>query len=202
VAFDNEAGNELFQWWYDMVHNGLALNVGWDPSGANGLLAVGAHKAVMVFSTSAAMRSIVDVLEQGVEGVDLGAAPVPGIPGRVPEGSPGVYSRSLWIMSDRDACERGVEVHYVAGGPSSRRRVRRRRDLPVRVRHDLPAAQIISCPYLLPADLFMGWRQPHAWGRSSGPSSRCATPSRRHRACKRKRRPDEALRRGQDTTRP
>ena len=161
VAFDNDAGRELFQWWYGMVHDGLALNVGWDPTGANGLLAVGALKAAMVLSTSAAMRSIVDVLEKGVEGVDLGVAPVPGIPGSVPEGSPGVYSRSLWIMSappeaERDAgwkfikwlVEPEQQAEWFAGSGY----------LPVRnSAYDLPAAKDIIAQYpqfQIPADLF------------------------------------------------
>jgi len=161
VAFDNDAGRELFQWWYGMVHDGLALNVGWDPTGANGLLAVGALKAAMVLSTSAAMRSIVDVLEKGVEGVDLGVAPVPGIPGSVPEGSPGVYSRSLWIMSappetERDAgwkfikwlVEPEQQAEWFAGSGY----------LPVRnSAYGLPAAKDIIAQYpqfQIPADLF------------------------------------------------
>jgi len=112
-AFDNEAGRKLFQWWYGMVHDGLALNVGWDPSGAQALLAIGARNAVMVFSTSAALRSIFDVLATGIEGVELGVAPIPGIPGRVPEGSPGVYSRSLWIMSARPQEERDAAWTFI-----------------------------------------------------------------------------------------
>ena len=161
VAFDNEAGRKLFQWWHDVVHDGLALNVGWDPTGANGLLAVGARKAVMVLSTSAAMRSIVDILAKGIEGVDLGVAPVPGIPGKVPEGSPGVYSRSLWIMSARPEAERdagwtfikwlmepGQQAEWFAGSGY----------LPVRnSAYDLPAAKDIIARYpqfQLPADLF------------------------------------------------
>ncbi|MDI6857279.1 MAG: ABC transporter substrate-binding protein [Dehalococcoidia bacterium] len=111
--FDNEAGRKFFQWWHGMVHDGLALNVGWDPSGAQALLAIGAGKAVMVFSTSAALRSIFDVLATGIEGVDLGVAPIPGIPGRVPEGSPGVYSRSLWIMSARPQEERDAAWEFI-----------------------------------------------------------------------------------------
>lgn len=111
--FDNEAGRKFFQWWRGMVHDGLALNVGWDPSGAQALLAIGAGKAVMVFSTSAALRSIFDVLATGIEGVELGAAPIPGIPGRVPEGSPGVYSRSLWIMSARPQEERDAAWTFI-----------------------------------------------------------------------------------------
>jgi len=161
VAFDNEAGQKLFQWWHDMVHDGLLLNVGWDPSGANALLAVGARKAVMVLSTSAAMRSIVDILAKGIEGVDLGVAPVPGIPGKVPEGSPGVYSRSLWIMSARPEAERDAgwtfikwlmepeqQAEWFAGSGY----------LPVRnSAYDLPAAKDIIARYpqfQLPADLF------------------------------------------------
>jgi sn-glycerol 3-phosphate transport system substrate-binding protein len=113
VAFDNDAGRKLFQWWHDMVDDGLALNVGWDPTGANGLLAVGALNAVMVRSTSAALRTVMDVLEKGVQGVDLGVAPVPGIPGKVPEGSPGVYTRSLWIMSARPEAERDAAWTFI-----------------------------------------------------------------------------------------
>jgi len=161
VAFDNDAGRKLFRWWYDMVHDSLALNVGWDPSGANGLLAVGAKQAVMVFSTSAAMRSIVDVLERGLEGIDLGVAPVPGIPGKVPEGSPGVYSRSLWIMSARPEAEREAgwkfikwfvepeqQAEWFAGSGY----------LPVRnSAYEYPAAKDIIARYpqfQIPADLF------------------------------------------------
>ena len=161
VAFDNEAGRKLFQWWHDMVDDGLALNVGWDPTGANGLLALGAKKAVMVLSTSAAMRSIVDVLAGGMEGLDLGVAPVPGIPGAVPEGSPGVYSRSLWIMSGRPEAERDAAWKFIKwmvepeqqaewfGGSGY---------LPVRnSSYDLPAAKDIIARYpqfQIPADLF------------------------------------------------
>ena len=161
VAFDNEAGQKLFQWWHDMVDDGLALNIGWDPIGANGLLAVGAKKAVMVRSSSSALRTVMDVLEKGIEGVDLGVAPVPGIPGKVPEGSPGVYTRSLWIMSARPEAERDgawkfikwlmepeQQAEWFAGSGY----------LPVRnSAYDLPAARDVMARYpqfQLPADLF------------------------------------------------
>jgi sn-glycerol 3-phosphate transport system substrate-binding protein len=161
VAFDNDAGRKLFQWWRDMVHDGLALNVGWDPTGANGLLAVGALNAVMVRSTSAALRTVMDVLEKGVQGVDLGVAPVPGIAGKVPEGSPGVYTRSLWIMSARPKKEQDAawtfikwlmepeqQAEWFAGSGY----------LPVsNSAYDLPAAKDIIAKYPqfeIPADLF------------------------------------------------
>jgi sn-glycerol 3-phosphate transport system substrate-binding protein len=161
VAFDNDAGRKLFQWWYGMVHDGLAFNVGVDPSGANGLLAVGALKAVMVFSTSAAMRSIVDVLQTGVQGVDLGVAPVPGIPGKVPEGSPGVYSRSLWIMSGRPEAERDASWKFIKWLVEPEQQAEWFAGsgyLPVRnSAYDLPAAKDIIAQYpqfQIPADLF------------------------------------------------
>ncbi len=161
VSFDNEAGQKHFQWWYDMVHDGLALNVGWDPSGAQALLAIGARRAVMVMSTSAALRSVFDVLAKGIEGVELGVAPIPGIPGRVPEGSPGVYSRSLWIMSARPQEERDAgwtfikwlmepeqQAEWFAGSGY----------LPVRnSAYDLPTAKDTIAKYpqfQIPADLF------------------------------------------------
>jgi sn-glycerol 3-phosphate transport system substrate-binding protein len=108
VAFDNEAGRKLFQWWHDMADKGLLLNTGRGPSaGVDALLAIGSNRAVMDFSISGALRSIVDVLQTGaMQGVEPGAAPIPGIPGAVPEGSPGVYTRSLWIMSARPETER------------------------------------------------------------------------------------------------
>jgi sn-glycerol 3-phosphate transport system substrate-binding protein len=161
VAFDNDAGRKLFQWWYDMVHDGLALNIGVDPVGANGLLAVGAGRAVMVRASSFALRSVMDVLEKGLEGVELGVAPVPGIPSRVPQGSPGVYSRALWMMSARPEAERDAawkfikwlvepaqQAEWFAGSGY----------LPVRTSaYDLPAAKDIIAKYpqfQIPVDLF------------------------------------------------
>ena len=161
VAFDNEAGRKFFQWWHDMVQDGLALNVGWDPTGANGLLAVGALKAVMVLSTSAALRSVMDVLEKGIEGVELGVAPVPGIPGKVPEGSPGVYGRSLWIMNARPQQEQDAAwkfIRWFAEPEQQAEWFAGSGYLPVRnSAYDLQAAKDIVAKYPqfeIPADLF------------------------------------------------
>jgi sn-glycerol 3-phosphate transport system substrate-binding protein len=144
-----------------MVDDGLALNVGWDPTGANGLLAVGALNAVMVRSTSAALRTVMDVLEKGVQGVDLGVAPVPGIPGRVPEGSPGVYSRSFWIMSTRPEKERDAAWEFIKWLMEPEQQAEWFAGsgyLPVHPSaYDLPAAKDIIAQYpqfQLPADLF------------------------------------------------
>jgi len=161
VAFDNDAGQKLFQWWHDMVQDGLALNVGWDPVGANGLLAVGAGRAVMVRSSSSALRSVMDILEKGIEGVDLGVAPVPGIPGKVPEGSPGVYTRSLWIMSARPEAERDAAWKFIKWFAEPEQQAEWFAGsgyLPVsNSAYDLPAAKDVIARYpqfQIPADLF------------------------------------------------
>ena len=163
VAFDNEAGRKLFRWWHDMAEKGLLLNTGRSPSaGVDALLAIGSKRAVMVLSTSGALRSIADVLETGaVQGIERGVAPVPGIPDAVPEGSPGVYTRSLWIMSARPEKERDAawtfikwlvepeqQAEWFAGSGY----------LPVRSSaYDLPAAKDIIARYpefQIPVDLF------------------------------------------------
>jgi sn-glycerol 3-phosphate transport system substrate-binding protein len=88
-------------------------------------------------------------------------APVPGIPGKVPEGSPGVYTRSLWIMSARPEAERDAAWKFIKwfaepeqqaewfGGSGY---------LPVsNSAYDLPAAKDVIARYpqfQIPADLF------------------------------------------------
>jgi sn-glycerol 3-phosphate transport system substrate-binding protein len=163
VAFDNDAGRKIFQWWHDMVEKGLLLNTGRGPSaGVDALMAIAAKRSVMDLSISGALRSIVDVLETGAAaGVEPGVAPFPGIPGAVPEGSPGVYTRSLWIMSGRPETEQDAawkfikwlmepeqQAEWFAGSGY----------LPVRnSAYDFPAAKDIIAKYpefQIPVDLF------------------------------------------------
>jgi sn-glycerol 3-phosphate transport system substrate-binding protein len=99
ALFDNDAGRTIFRWWKEMVDSGLGFNVGRNPSGADALLAMGAGRTAMAVSGSSALRSILDVLEAGFEGLDLGVGPFPAVPGGT--GVPGIFGRSLWIMSER-----------------------------------------------------------------------------------------------------
>jgi sn-glycerol 3-phosphate transport system substrate-binding protein len=115
----------------------------------------------MVFSSSAALRTVMDVLEKGVEGVDLGVAPVPGIPGKVPEGSPGVYSRSFWIMNARPQEEQDAAWKFIKWFSEPEQQAEWFAGsgyLPVRnSAYDLPAAKEIITkypPFQIPADLF------------------------------------------------
>jgi len=66
VLFDNDTGRWLFQWWHDMVDDGLAFNVGRNPTFADGFMAIASGRAAMTISYSAALRSVVDTLEKGM----------------------------------------------------------------------------------------------------------------------------------------
>jgi sn-glycerol 3-phosphate transport system substrate-binding protein len=99
VLFDNDTGRWFFQWWHDMVDSGLAFNVGRNLTYADGFLAMVSGRAAMTFSYSNALRSVVDALEKGVQGVEMGVAAVPGVPGGT--GAPLLFGRVLWILNVR-----------------------------------------------------------------------------------------------------
>lgn len=113
VEFDGPAGQALFRWWHDMVSEGLAINVGLNPTGAETYLAIGSGRAAMTFGTGAALRSVVDVLEGGLQGtaVELGVANPPGLPDGT--GYTGVFSRALWLPKDRPAAEQEAAWKFI-----------------------------------------------------------------------------------------
>ena len=99
VRFDNDTGRWFFQWWHDMVDSGLAFDVGRNLTYADGFLAMVSGRAAMTFSYSNALRSVVDALGKGVQGVEMGVAAVPGVPGGT--GAPLLFGRVLWILNLR-----------------------------------------------------------------------------------------------------
>jgi sn-glycerol 3-phosphate transport system substrate-binding protein len=111
VLFDNDTGRWFFQWWHDMVDEGLAFNVGRNPTGADGLLAIASGRAAMTFSYSNALRSVIDALESGVKGVEMGVAALPGVPGGT--GAPLLYSRGLSILNLRPEEEQEAAWKFV-----------------------------------------------------------------------------------------
>jgi sn-glycerol 3-phosphate transport system substrate-binding protein len=160
VLFDGAAGQTFFQWWHDMIEDGLAINVGRNPSYADALLAMGVGRASMSLSASSALRSVVDVLERGGLDLEPGVVSLPGVPGGT--GLPGVYGRSLWILNGRPEVEQEAawkfikwllepeqQAEWFAGSGY----------LPVRISaYDLPAAQSAIAEYPLfrvPIDLFL-----------------------------------------------
>ena len=111
VLFDNETGRWLFQWWHDMVDEGLAFNVGRNPTYADALLAIVSGRAAMAFSLSSALRSVVDALGQGVQGIEIGIAPLPGVPGGT--GAPLHFGGFLWILNLRPEREQEAAWKFI-----------------------------------------------------------------------------------------
>jgi sn-glycerol 3-phosphate transport system substrate-binding protein len=161
AVFNGPAGQTLFRWWDDMIDRGLAFNVGRNPSGADALMAVASGRTAMAPSSSQALRSVMDVLESGLEGVELGVGPFPFVAGG--DGKPGMGSRGLWIINQRSEAEQRAawkftkwlaepeqQAEFFAGSGY----------LPVRISaYDLEASQqvLVKYPeYQTPIDLFVG----------------------------------------------
>ncbi len=111
VLFDNDTGRWLFQWWHDMVDEGLAFNVGRNPTYADALLAIVSGRAAMAFSLSSALRSVMDALGTGVEGIEIGIAALPGVPGGT--GSPLRFGGFLWIFNLRPEREQEAAWKFI-----------------------------------------------------------------------------------------
>lgn len=104
VLWDSEPTRGFFRWWRDMIRDGLAINVGRNPMGAEHFMAVAAGRAAMAIGSSGALRSVVDVLEQGtVQGVELGTGPMPALAGSIAGPPPG--DGCVWMLSSRPKAE-------------------------------------------------------------------------------------------------
>jgi len=112
AVFNGPEGKAIFEWWADMVKSGLAFNVGRNPSYADGLLAIASRRASMTITTSAALRSIFDIVEAGgAKGVELGVGPMPG-----PQSTDGgitVAGASLWIVKARPEAEQEAAWKFI-----------------------------------------------------------------------------------------
>jgi sn-glycerol 3-phosphate transport system substrate-binding protein len=111
VLFDNDTERWFFQWWHDMVDEGLAFNVGRNPTYADNLLAMATGRAAMTFSFSSALRSVIDALEAGVEGLEIGVAGLPGVPGGT--GHPLLIERGLAIFNLRPEEEQEAAWKFI-----------------------------------------------------------------------------------------
>jgi sn-glycerol 3-phosphate transport system substrate-binding protein len=99
AVFNNDTAQTFFSWWGEMVDSGLAFNVGRNPGAADALMAIASGRAAMAVAWSSTLRSVLDVLEAGLQGVELGVGPFPVVPGST--GGPGIFGRALWIMNQR-----------------------------------------------------------------------------------------------------
>jgi len=104
AVFNGPEGKAIFEWWADMVQSGLAFNVGRNPSGADHLMAIASGRASMTIGSSAALRSVFDIIEAGgAKGVKLGVGPMPAAQSE--EGGIVVGGASLWIVKARPEAE-------------------------------------------------------------------------------------------------
>jgi len=161
AVFNGPTGQAFFRWWDEMVDSGLAFNVGRNVSGADTFMAVAAGRAAMTVGSSQALRSLLDVLEAGVQGVEMGVGPFPGVAGGT--GEPGIFSRALWIMNKRPEAEQQAAwqfVRWLAEPEQQAELFAGSGYLPVRVSaYDLePSRQVLAkYPYYqVPVDLFVG----------------------------------------------
>ena len=161
ALFNNEAGQAFFQWWGEMVGSGRGYNVGRNPSFADALLAVGARRASMAFAGSSALRSAIDAIEAGIEGVELGLGPFPSVPGG--NGKVGPFGRALWIMSSRTEAEQEAAwklARWLAEPEQQAELFAGTGFLPVRLSaYDLEPTQQLLLDYpefQVPIDLFVG----------------------------------------------
>ena len=114
VLFDNDTGRWFFQWWHDMVEEGLAFNVGRNPSYADGLLAIASDRAAMTFSFAGAFGSVIDVLEgsePGAQGIEIGVSQLPGVPEG--KGLTGFAVYGLWILKQRPEQEQEAAWKFI-----------------------------------------------------------------------------------------
>jgi sn-glycerol 3-phosphate transport system substrate-binding protein len=178
AVFNGPTGQALFRWWNDMIDKNLAFNVGRNLSGADALMAVASGRAAITFSASSSLRSVLDALEAGIEGVDLGVGPFPCLPGGSNE--PGVGSRSLWIMNKRSEAEQQAAwqlAKWLAEPEQQAEFFAGTGNLPARVSaYDLPASQQVLTEhpeYQVPVDSFVGVpSSPAKLGPRMGPFTR------------------------------
>jgi sn-glycerol 3-phosphate transport system substrate-binding protein len=112
AVFNGPEGKAIFQWWAEMVKSDLAFNVGRNPGGADNLLAIASGRASMTIATSAALRSVFNVLEAGgAPGVELGVGPMPAP--QSPGGGVVVGGASLWIVKARPEAEQEAAWKFI-----------------------------------------------------------------------------------------
>ncbi len=96
VLFNGPLGLRIFTWLQEMVASKLALDVGLNPQGSQQYLAVATGDAAMTIGTSAALGSIMAVLQSGqFKDVSIGVAPLPGVNGT---GAVLVGGAALWVV--------------------------------------------------------------------------------------------------------
>jgi len=111
ATLDTPIGRQIWAWWKEMVDSGLALNTGGSPGNFDHLLAVGTGDAAMAIEASAALGSILDVLQSGqYPGVEIGTGPLPALR---PGGGVPVGDGSLWLSKRSSPVKRAAAWAFI-----------------------------------------------------------------------------------------
>jgi sn-glycerol 3-phosphate transport system substrate-binding protein len=161
AVFNNESGRVYLQWLDEMIEKGWGFNVGRNPSAADALMAVASGRAAMAIAWCSTLGSVLAVVEAGVEGVELGVGPFPGLTGST--GVPVVFGRALWIMNQRPEAEQRAAwklARWLAEPEQQAEFFAGTGHLPVRTSaYDLEASRQVleKYPYYqVPVDMFVG----------------------------------------------
>lgn len=109
VLFNSEAGRWFLRWWHDTVKGGLTLNTGRGGL-VDAFVALATGRAAMVFGGSSGLRALVNALGRGQLPIEFAAADWPGIPGT---SLPGVWTRALWILTQRPEEEQEAAWQFI-----------------------------------------------------------------------------------------
>jgi sn-glycerol 3-phosphate transport system substrate-binding protein len=141
-------------------------------------MAIASGRAVMAVAACSTLGSVLAVIEAGLEGVELGVGPFPGVSGST--GGPGIFGRALWIMNQRPEAEQRAAwklARWLAEPEQQAEFFAGTGHLPVRLSaYELETSRQIleKYPYYqVPVDLFVGTPStPATLGPRIGPFSK------------------------------
>ena len=110
-TIDSPIATQIWTWWNDMVHRGLALNTGGATGNIDHMLAVGTGDAAMTMEASGVLGTVKQVLESGqYKTVKIGTAPLPSLNGG---GGVPVGDGSLWISKSAAPEKRAAAWQFI-----------------------------------------------------------------------------------------
>jgi sn-glycerol 3-phosphate transport system substrate-binding protein len=111
ATLETPVATQIWSWWNDMVHSGLALNTGGAVGNIDHMLAVGNGQAAMTMEASGVLGTVKQVLEEGqYKTVRIGTAPLPSINGG---GGVPVGDGSLWIPKASSPAKRAAAWQFI-----------------------------------------------------------------------------------------
>jgi len=111
ATLETPIATQIWSWWNDMVHSGLALNTGGATANYDHLLAIANDNAAMTMEASGVLGTVKQALERGhYKTVRIDAAPLPSIHGG---GGVPVGDGSLWISKASSPEKRAAAWQFI-----------------------------------------------------------------------------------------